>query len=149
MVGRLLAATIFCGVQMLLLTPVSAQVLPAQGVSEPAARRTQELQPDPILALDINKDGMLDDAEAKSAAAARFDDVNPVLDDALTSREAAPLLPETTFRDVDTNRDGAVNKAEYLAHVERMFDRTGPASGRLDRARLETEAGRALLRLMR
>ena len=99
--------------------------------------------------MDINKDGKLDAAEAKSAAAAQFDDINPTLDDALTPREAAPLLTAAAFREADTNSDGIVNKAEYLAYVERMFDRAMPAPYGLDRAKLDTDAGQALLRLMR
>ena len=149
MFRNVLGAIVLGGLQALGPSQASAQLSPTQGPSEPAARRPQELQADPIRALDINKDGKLDAAEAKSAAAARFDDINPVLDDALTLREASPLLSEATFRETDSNRDGAVNKAEYLAHVERMFDKAGPASDGLDRAKLDTEAGRALLRLMR
>lgn len=149
MLRRVLAAVVLGSVPALGLPQASAHPSPAPGVAEPAARRPQELQADPIRALDINKDGKLDAAEAKSAAAAGFDDVNPTLDDALTPQEASPLLTEATFREADTNRDGVVNKAEYLAHVERMFDKVGPAPDGLDRAKLDTEAGRALLRLLR
>lgn len=146
---NVLAAVVFCGVYAIGLSPVLAQLSPTQGATEPAARRSQERQADPILALDISKDGKLDAAELKSAAAARFDDINPALDDAMTPQEAAPLLTEAIFREVDTNRDGVINKAEYLAHVERMFDKASPAPDGLDRAKLDTEAGRALMRLVR
>ena len=131
------------------LSAGTAPVFAQAPSTERAARRPSETQADPFLALDINKNGKIDAAEAKSAAAARFDDVNPALDDALTPQEAAPLLDAAAFREVDADGDGTINKAEYLAYVERMFNKANPAPDGLDRAQLDTDAGRALLRLMR
>lgn len=121
--------------------------------AEPGAgdgRRAEERQADPIRAFDIEKDGRLDAAECKSAAAARFDELNPALDDKLDARAAAPALDAQAFRLADANGDGQVNKAEYLAHVERLFrDADADKNETLVRAELDSERGRALLRLLR
>jgi Ca2+-binding EF-hand superfamily protein len=135
----------------------SGPVLLAQGAAPPAAssdapltRRPEELQADPMRAFDIDKDGTLDLAEVKSAAAARFDELNPDQDDSLDEREAAPVLQGEAFRQADGNGDGKISKAEYLAYVERMFLLANPdKDGTLDRAELNSEAGRALMRLLR
>ena len=101
-------------------------------------------------AYDIDKDGTLDLAEVKSAAAARFDELNPDQDDTLDEREAAPVLQGEAFRTANASRTGKVTKAEYLAYVERMFLQANPdKDGTLDRAEMASPAGQALLRLLR
>lgn len=137
-------------------TPGMAQTLgmaqPSGTAGEPdgGGRRAQERQADPIRAFDIEKDGRLDVAECKSAAAARFDELNPDADDNLDPREAAPVLDAQAFRLADTNGDGQVNKAEYLAYVERLFrEADADKNETLVRAELDSERGRALLRLLR
>ena len=125
-------------------------VVPVQADPGPLTRRPEEQQADTLRAFDIDKDGTLDLAEVKSAAAARFDEMNPDADDSLDEREAAPVLQGQAFRQADTNGDGKVSKAEYLAYVERMFLLANPdKDGTLDRAELTGEAGQALLRLLR
>ena len=122
----------------------------AQADPGPLTRRPEERQPDPLRAFDIDKDGTLDLAEVKSAAAARFDELNPDADDSLDEREAAPVLQGQAFRQADANGDGKVNKAEYLAYAERMFLLANPdKDATLDRTELSSEAGQALLRLLR
>ena len=116
----------------------------------PLTRRPEELQADPMRAYDIDKDGTLDLAEVKSAAAARFDELNPDQDDTLDEREAAPVLQGEAFRTANASRTGKVTKAEYLAYVERMFLQANPdKDGTLDRAEMASPAGQALLRLLR
>ena len=101
-------------------------------------------------AYDIDKDGTLDLAEVKSAAAAHFDELSPDGDDKLDPKEAAPALSADAFRKADTDGDGTVNKAEYLAYVERTFLRANPdRDDTLDRRELRTAAGRDLLHLLR
>ena len=122
----------------------------AQGAPDLPARRPEEAQADPMRAFDVNKDGKLELAEVKSAAAARFDELNPDQDDKLDEREAAPVLPGEAFRTADTDKDGTVSKAEYLAYVERMFNAANPdKDGSLDRAELDSKAGQALLHMLR
>jgi Ca2+-binding EF-hand superfamily protein len=122
----------------------------AQGTPDLPTRRPEEAQADPMQAFDVNKNGKLELAEIKSAAAARFDELNPDGDDALDEREAAPVLPGEAFRAADTDRNGTVNKAEYLAYVEQMFNVTNPdRDGSLDRAELDSKNGQALMKMLR
>lgn len=125
-------------------------VTPAQSAADLPKRRPEEAQADPMQAFDIDKDGTLELAEVKSAAAARFDELNPDQDDSMDAREAGSVLQGNAFRRADTDGDGTVNKAEYLAYVERMFELADTdKDGHLDQAELNTEAGRALLLLLR
>jgi len=54
------------------------------------------------------------------------DELNPDQDDSLDAREAGSVLQGvlqgSVFRRADTDGDGTVSKAEYLAYVERMFE---------------------------
>ena len=93
----------------------------AQGTPDLPARRPEEAQVDPMQSFDVNKNGTLELAEVKSAAAARFDELNPDGDDTLDEREAALVLRGEAFRTVAADKDGTVGKAEYLAYVEQMF----------------------------
>ena len=122
----------------------------AQGTPDLPTRRPEEAQVDPMRAFDVNKDGTLELAEIKSAAAARFDELNPDVDDSLDEREAAPVLPGEAFRAADTDKNGTVNKAEYLAFVEQMFNVANPdRDGSLDRAELDSKNGQALVKMLR
>ena len=102
-------------------------------------------------AYDLDNDGTMDLAEAKSAAAKHYDDLNPDLDDALDREEARRhSLAPATFRAADADRSGTVNKAEWLALVERRFKAADPDNdGAVSRAELRSDKGKALARLMR
>ena len=155
----LVAGAGFCLAAAALSPPARAQTqpeasAPARGGTElsPAQRRRpQERQRDLLRAFDIDKNGVLSLAEAKSAAAKRYDDLNPDLDDALDRREARRRsLATATFREADTDSNGAVNKAEWLALVERRFQAADPdRDGTLDRAELRSERGKAVRRFLR
>lgn len=130
--------------------PAPGAATPAQGTPDMPRRRPEEAQGDPMLAFDVNKNGKLELAEVKSAAAARYDELNPDLDDKLDRKEALGVLQGTEFRAADPDKDGTINKAEYLAYVERLFRRANPdKDGTLERKELNTPAGKALLRLLR
>lgn len=129
------------------------QLVPATGWAQAGPdtrRRPDEMQADPFRAFDITKDGLLDAAEVKSAAAARFDELNPDQDDQLDPREAAPVLSGEAFREADADRDGQVNKAEYLALVDRLF-LAADANGdkRLSPEEFASERGQLIMRLLR
>lgn len=144
-----------CCAGVLLGSAASAQ----GGASSPASavkgddlpsRRPEETQADPLRAFDINKDGRLDLAEAKSAAAAHFDELNPDRDDSLEVGEAAPVMSADEFRRYNTNHDGRITKRQYLDIVELRFNEARPpGSEELGRGDLETDRGKALLRLLR
>lgn len=139
--------------------PAAAQTQPEAGaparggteLSPAERRRPQERQRDLMRAFDLDRNGTLGLAEAKSAAAKRYDDFNPDLDDALDRQEATRhKLAAATFRAADTDRNGAVNKAEWLALVERRFQAADPDNdGTLDRAELRSDKGKALARFLR
>jgi len=127
-----------------------AQGTPAQGTPDMPRRRPEEAKGDPMQAFDVNKNGKLELAEVKSAAAARYDELNPDLDDKMDEKEAAAVLKGAEFRQADGDGDGTVDKAEYLAYVERMFTLANPdKDGALERAELDAPAGQALMRLLR
>ena len=113
-------------------------------------RRPSELSADPMQAFDINHDGVLGSAEAKSAAAAHYDGLNPALDDRLSPKQASPVLTSEQFRQADTNKDGHLSKAEYLALVLKRYDALDANhDGKVSRKQLGTKAGQSLLKLMR
>ncbi len=152
--AALAAATTAIPSPVLAQTQPEAGAPPARGGTElsPAERRRpQERQRDLMRAFDLDRDGTLGLAEAKSAAAKRYDDLNPDLDDALDRQEAnRRKLAAATFRAADTDRDGTVNKAEWLALVERRFQAADPdKDGTLDRAELRSDKGKALARFLR
>jgi len=122
----------------------------AQGTPDLPKRRPEEARADPLRAFDIDKDGTLDLAEAKSAAAAHYDELDPKLDDSMDERQAAPALRGAAFHQADANHDGKISKAEYLAYVERRFRAANhDRDGTLDRKELNSATGRALLQLLR
>lgn len=138
------------GVPTAMVPATSVRVIVVQATTDLPKRRPEEAQADPIQAFDINKNGRLELAEVKSAAAARFDELNPDQDDKLDAREAGSVLQGEAFRKADTDGDSTVSKAEYLAYVETMFELANPdKDGSLDKAELDTEAGRALIKLLR
>lgn len=140
----MLAAAVFGAAQ------AAAMGAAGQNAPDLPTRRPEEAQADPMRAFDVNKNGKLELAEVKSAAAARFDELNPDGDDALDEREAAPVLPGEAFRAADADKNGTVSKAEYLAYVERMFDAANPdGDGALERAELDGKAGQGLMKLLR
>ena len=99
---------------------------------------------------DLDHDGELSLAEAKSAAAFRFDILDPDHDGTLSAQELGNRVSADELRRSDPDKDGTLDKAEYLKLVE---DRYKAASGGADHGLKiadlsSTDAGRRLLQLL-
>jgi Ca2+-binding EF-hand superfamily protein len=104
----------------------------------------------PIPMLDTDNDGTVDLAEAKKAASALFDGLDPDHDSTLDKRELTGRLSAKELAAADPDRDGTLTKDEYLAVVEQRFKAANPDNdGTLDAKELSSVAGKALLRLLR
>ena len=103
----------------------------------------------PIQMFDTDNDGTLDLAEVKKAASTLFTRLDRDHDGTLDRRElAGRLSPKLAAADPD--HDGTLTADEYLAVVEQRFNAANPdKDGTLDAKELNTNAGRALLRLLR
>jgi len=99
---------------------------------------------------DTDNDGTVDLAEAKKAASALFDKLDPDHDGTLDKRELAGRLTPKELAAADPDHDGTLTKDEYLAVVEQRFSAADPDhDGTLDARELNSKAGQALLRLLK
>ncbi len=92
--------------------------------------------------------GTLSHAEINKAASARFDALDRKHRHVLTRNQLAGMLTFQQFRKADKDKDGTIDKAEFLSVVDKLFrsaDRDH--DGTLDRKELDSSAGRALRRL--
>jgi Ca2+-binding EF-hand superfamily protein len=102
-----------------------------------------------LKALDPDKDGTVDLAEAKAAASILFDQLDPDKDGTLDRRELRGRLNAKDMAAGDPDKDGTIDKNEYLAIVEQRFKAADPdTDGTLDDKELKSSAGRSLLRLL-
>lgn len=99
---------------------------------------------------DLDHDGTLDLAEAKSAAAYEFDKLETDHDGTLTRQELGNRVSASELKRVDPDNDGTLDKAEYLKLVENRFDAAagGPDKTIKTATLSSSEAGRRLLQLM-
>jgi len=98
---------------------------------------------------DADHDGTLDLAEAKKAAAARFDALDRDHDGTLDAKELRRILSAKDIRQADPDKDGTLDKKEYEALVEKRFKAADKDNdGTLDKKELNSSAGKALLRLL-
>jgi Ca2+-binding EF-hand superfamily protein len=103
-----------------------------------------------IRMFDTDNDGTVDLAEAKKAASALFDKLDPDHDGTLDKRELGHRLTPQELAAADPDHDGTLTKDEYLAVVEQRFTAADPDhDGTLDAKELNTKAGQALLRLLK
>jgi EF hand len=99
---------------------------------------------------DLDHDGELSLAEAKSAAAFRFDKLDPDHDGTLSPQELGNRVSTDEFKRANPDNDGTLDKAEYLRLVEARYR---AASGGADHGikigtLSTTDAGKRLLQLM-
>ena len=99
---------------------------------------------------DTDNDRTLDLAEVKKAASALFEKLDRDHDGTLDRRELAGRLDAKEFMAADPDHDGTLTLNEYLAVVEERFRAADPdKDGTLDAKELNSQAGRALLRLLK
>src|SRR6266516_3665173 len=88
-------------------------------------------------------------AEAKKAAAARFDALDRDHDGTLDATELRRILSAKDIRQADPDKDGTLDKKEYEALGEKRFKAADKDNdGTLDKKELNSSAGKALLRLL-
>jgi hypothetical protein len=95
-------------------------------------------------------DKTIDLNEAKAAADVLFGKLDVDKDGTLDLKELHGRLTEKQFREADPDNDNTLTKNEYLAFVEQAFKAADPdGDGTLDGIELNTEAGQALLHLLK
>ncbi|HEY1780210.1 MAG TPA: EF-hand domain-containing protein [Roseiarcus sp.] len=102
-----------------------------------------------LAALDTDKDGTVDLAEAKTAATALFDKLDGDHDGSLDHKELAGRVSAADWKTADPDNDKTISKDEYLAFVEVSFKRADPDhDGTIDAKELKSPAGHTLTRLL-
>jgi EF hand len=103
----------------------------------------------PSARFDTDKDGTVDLAEAKKAAADLFDKLDIDKDGTLIIKELHGRLSGENFAAADPDNDKTLTKEEYLALVEQRFKSADADNdGTVSAAEFRTPAGRALARLL-
>lgn len=101
-------------------------------------------------ALDPDKDGTVDLAEAKGAAAKVFDKLDRDKDGTLDRRELRGRINAKDFAAADPDKDGTLDKDEFATLVEKRFNAANPDNdGTIDAKELKSGAGRSLGRLLK
>jgi Ca2+-binding EF-hand superfamily protein len=129
------------------LLPLGALVVTAGPLG---AQANVSLSPQAALtAYDTDKDGTIDENEARTAAGALFDKLDVDKDGTLDEKELQGRLTKTQFREADPDNDRTLTKDEYLVFVVKVFKAANrDGDGTLDAQELETAAGRRLLVLL-
>lgn len=106
-------------------------------------------QSDVVAKHDKDSDKTLDLAEVKAGASAAFAKLNKDADDTLDKNETKGVIGAKAFKAGDPDADGTLSKDEYLAIVETLFKKADvDHEGTLDAKELNSQAGRALKRLI-
>jgi Ca2+-binding EF-hand superfamily protein len=97
---------------------------------------------------DADHDGTLSLDDVKKAASARFNELDRNHTGTLNRWKTGATVTAWQFRRADADKDGTLDKHEYLALVEKLFRGADKDhDGTLDRKELNSLAGRFLLRL--
>jgi Ca2+-binding EF-hand superfamily protein len=97
---------------------------------------------------DADHDGTLTLDEIKKAASARFEALDRNHKATLTRTQLAGMVLFQQFRQTDGDKDGTLDKAEFMSLVEKLFQAADKdQDGTLDKKELGSTAGRTLLRL--
>jgi len=97
---------------------------------------------------DTDHDGTLSLDEIKTAATARFEALDRRRTGRLSRSQLAGVLASQQFRKADKDKDGTLDKDEFLSVVEELFQATDKDhDGTLDKRELGSSAGKALLRV--
>ncbi len=111
--------------------------------------RTLQAASASLTALDPDKDGTVDVAEAKAAAAKLFTKLDPDNDGTLDAKELSGRLDEAALKEADPDSDGTLDQKEYDTLVEARFKAADPDNdGTLDDKELQTPAGKLFLLLV-
>ena len=102
-----------------------------------------------LTAYDTDKDGTIDENEAKAAAGAAFDKLDVDKDGTLDEKELQGRITPAQFREADPDNDRTLTKDEYLLVVAKAFRTANRDSdGTIDAQELQTAAGRRFLILL-
>jgi EF hand len=119
------------------VTSLVSQTRPAQAASAS------------LIALDPDKDGTVDLAEAKAAGAKVFAKLDPDKDGTLDAKELEGRVDAAALKTADPDSDGTLDAKEYASLVEARFKAADPDNdGTLDEKELGTDAGKAFLKLV-
>jgi len=130
------AGTAFTAALIAAVTPVS--VTPARAQSSLVGQ------------FDLDKDGSVDLAEAKKAAAALFDKLDVDKKGVLTQKQLHGRVSSKAFAAADADKDGTLSKDEYLTIVEQRFNAADTKhNGKLVNFEFQTPKGKALTKLLR
>jgi Ca2+-binding EF-hand superfamily protein len=97
---------------------------------------------------DADHDGTLSVDEIKKAALARFQELDRKHKGRLSRSQLAGILTLQQFRQADKDKDGTLDRNEFLSVVEELFQAADKDhDGTLDKTELGSSPGRALLKL--
>jgi Ca2+-binding EF-hand superfamily protein len=102
-----------------------------------------------IAAADTDKDGTIDETEAKAAGGALFDRLDADKDGTLDEKELTGHMNRRQLAEADPDNDKTVSRDEYMVFVTKAFRAANRDNdGTVDARELETPAGRAFLMLI-
>ena len=102
-----------------------------------------------MMKIDPDHDGTVTLAEAKTAAAAKFEALDTDKEGTLDASELTGVVGTGTLASADPDHDKTLDKTEFMALVAKMFAAADPdKDGTLTPQELSTEKGRALVSLL-